>query len=271
MHYLESPRGIQWHYDCEGDGPVLLFLHGWGVDHRIWRQQFKYFSKDYRVISIDLPGHGKTTWQPVTLHDIADEILRVLDHLGLSSFSVVASSFGGLVALKLVGLTPGRLSSMVFAGSQAKFVRDDDYPYGLDVSRLYKLADQLNNDYPTIVNIFFRSLFTKQERASRRYKWIQTFRRTDGVPEKDALLGYLEILKDTDLRHVLHNLVLPVQFINGTEDYICPPSLYHELKDKLGQARFDWLPECGHFPFLIEPHTFNKKLEEFLIDKCIRA
>jgi len=51
MPHLKSKRGIEWHYDIEGDGSNLLFIHGWGVNKKIWRQQIKYFSKYYKVIS----------------------------------------------------------------------------------------------------------------------------------------------------------------------------------------------------------------------------
>ena len=62
---------LEWHYEIEGEGEPLIFLHGWGVDKRIWRQQTKYFSNTYKVLSIDLPGHGKNHLQKISLCAIA--------------------------------------------------------------------------------------------------------------------------------------------------------------------------------------------------------
>ena len=44
MPHLKGKSGIEWKYEMEGSGEPLVFIHGWGVDHRIWRQQLKYFS-----------------------------------------------------------------------------------------------------------------------------------------------------------------------------------------------------------------------------------
>lgn len=266
MPQLETSRGLTWHYDCEGEGPPLLFLHGWGVNRRIWRQQSKYFSRRHRTVSVDLPGHGQTSWQPVSLRDIAEDIGFLLKRLRLDRVGVVASSFGGLVALKLFELFPDRIGFFVFAGSQPKFSRSDDYPFGLEAARIRKLASQVRTHYPGMVNIFFRSLFTQQERESRRFRWIQTFRKTDDVPRQEALLEILNILETEDLRPVLEKVDRPIQFITGTDDYICTKDCLIFLQNNVRHARLDWFEHCGHFPFLSRPHEFNQVMEEFILD-----
>ena len=264
MHYLKTARGLNWHYDIEGEGPPLLFIHGWGVNLRIWRQQSKHFAQSYRVIAIDLPGHGETTWQKISLKEMAEDVAAILKELKITQVRIVASSLGGLVALKLFDLEPSRIKCLVFVGSQPKFARSADYPYGLEVEKIHKLASQLETDYQLMVNVFFRSLFTKQERETRRFKWIQTFRKADTIPDKIASLEFLQMLEKEDLREVLARVNLPVQFINGREDHICPPQLFEALAEKMSTARFDWFEECGHFPFLSKPHEFNLVLEKFL-------
>jgi pimeloyl-[acyl-carrier protein] methyl ester esterase len=268
MPHLETNR-LKWHYEMEGpDGaPPLLFIHGWGVDSRIWRQQVKHFVQYYRVVVIDLPGHGKSSWKKISLAEIADDIIVLLDKLGIKETSVVGSSLGGLVALKIFSGHPKKIKCLTLVGSHFKFAKSDDYPYGLDVERIRKLGGQLQTDYPAIVNIFFRSLFTKAERSTRRFKWIQTFRSSISMPEKEALMGLLEILEKEDLRPGLSKINVPIQFINGTEDYIFPKETFLHLKERAPQAKFDWLEECGHFPFLSKPYEFNEILERFLI-KC---
>lgn len=265
MHFIEAPSGLKWHYDLEGEGAPLLFIHGWGVDRRIWRQQTKYFSRFFKVLCIDLPGHGKSAWQKTSLQEMAKDIQHIFEQLGFQEVSIIGSSMGGLVALKIFDVCPEKIKSIVFVGSQPKFVMSDDYPFGLALERVRKLSDQVEKDYPVIINIFFRSLFTKSERKTRRYKWIQKFRRVDVFPEKEAMLAYLHILENADLRHVLDKVTLPVQFINGTEDYICPVKSFDYLKDRVPDARFDCFEHCGHFPFLSKPHEFNEVLGQFLL------
>ena len=265
MPHLETKR-LKWHYEIEGpEGSLpLLFIHGWGVDSRIWRQQVKHFSEFYRVIAIDLPGHGKSDWRKISLAEMADDIMTVLSHLGIKQVGIIGSSLGGLVALKVFSSHPKKIKCLVLVGSHFKFAKSDDYPYGLDVEHIRKLGGQLNSDYPAIVNIFFRSLFTKHERSSRRFKWIQTFRNSISMPQQEALVEMLDVLEKEDLRSCLPSINVPIQFINGTEDYIFPKETFLHLRKQAPQAQFDWLEECGHFPFLSKPYEFNEILQDFL-------
>ena len=264
MPFITTNTGINWHYDREGEGKPLLFLHGWGVDKRIWRQQSKYFSQYYSVLTIDLPGHGKTTWGKISLAQMSGDLNRIIETLALNQFSLVGSSLGGLLAIKFCGLFPDKIKCLTLVGVLPKFSQSEDYPYGLDIERMRKLGGQLNLDYPQIINVFFRSLFTREERSSRRFKWLQKFRRFADVPQQQALAEYLNILEKEDLRDVFKRIKVPLQFINGTEDYICGSGSVLFLKSVFPQARFDDFPHCGHFPFLSKPYEFNAVLEEFL-------
>ena len=259
--------GIIWHYDIDGEnGEVLLFIHGWGVDKRVWRQQIKYLSGSFRVMTVDLPGHGKTSWQKVSLSHMAHGIKNILAKENIKKVSVIGSSVGGMLALKLYEAHPALIKRLVFVGSMPKFARTQEYPYGLDVLAMRKLGIQLETNYPSTVNVFFRSLFTKEERESRRFKWLQKFRQTDEVPLREALISYLDILEVEDLRETLKRANIPIQFINGTGDTICNRQTVSFLRRLLPRARFDDFEQCGHFPFLSKPHEFNQVLEDFLKD-----
>ncbi len=269
MPYLTTPRGLAWHYQITGKGPTLLFLHGFGVNSRIWRQQVKYFSENYQVLAVDLPGHGQSDWQNVNLADIAEDIEFLLGTVGCQDIGILASSFGGLVALKMFEVNRKRIKFFIFAGSQPKFCTADDYPFGLEARRIAKLAVQLKSDYPSMINIFFRSLFTPQERSTRRFKWVQTFRKTDFVPRKEALLVFLSILEKEDLRDIFYSHNLPILFINGSQDYICQKSFYEGLEKKIPLASFFWFKDCGHFPFISKPHEFNRAVAGFLENQSL--
>ncbi|MBF0522779.1 MAG: alpha/beta fold hydrolase [Candidatus Omnitrophica bacterium] len=263
---IKIKSGIEWNYCLEGEGHTLLFLHGWGVDQRIWRQQTKHFSDTYQVLSVDLPGHGESSWKKVPLKVMAEDLNGLLEYLQISNISLVGSSLGGLLGLKIYELAPQKIKRLVFVGSMPRFSKAADYPYGLDVEKIRKLDGQVQADYPDIVNVFFRSLFTKAERQTRRFRWLQRFRRTEGFPVKQALREYLEVLEHEDLRDVLKRVSVPTQFINGREDAICDSKTVDFLKSICPQARFEFFEGCGHFPFLSKPYEFNDMLEKFLQD-----
>ncbi|MCA9407609.1 MAG: alpha/beta fold hydrolase [Candidatus Omnitrophica bacterium] len=264
MPTKKGSTGIEWFYEVEGGGETLLFLHGWGVDRRIWRQQTKHFCESYQVISIDLPGHGQSSFVHVSMEEMVKDIGVILNDLGLDNITLIGSSLGGLFGLKLYSTIPEKFKRLVFVGSMPKFSQSEDYPYGLDIKRIRKLNGQLDTAYPSIVDIFFRSLFTQEERESRRFKWLQKFRKTDSKPIKKALAEYLSIMEKEDLRQELRKVTVPMQFINGREDQICCAKTTAYLQGILPHARFDFFENCGHFPFLSKPYEFNEMLERFL-------
>ncbi|MCD4781096.1 MAG: alpha/beta fold hydrolase [Candidatus Omnitrophica bacterium] len=264
MAKYQAPSGISWNYDDKGQGDVLVFLHGWGVDRRIWRQQIKYFSEHYRVLSVDLPGHGESSWKAIPMESMGLDFKAWLDDLKIDSMTLIGSSLGGMFSLQIYALMPDKIKSLVMVGSMPKFAKSEDYPYGLDISQIRKLNAQVNSDYPSIINVFFRSLFTREERATRRFRWLQRFRRDVVNPQAKPLCDYLNILEQEDFRDVLKQVTAPVQFINGTHDTICTKKTVDFLRQLCPRARFDFFDKCGHFPFLSQPYAFNSLLQDFL-------
>ena len=265
MPNLKTTTQIDWNYEVFGEGEErILFLHGWGVDHRIWKQQTKYFEEQYQVIAVDLPGHGKTSFQQVSFYEMAHDLREVFIQADFGKCAVVGSSLGGLLALKMYEQFPNLFTKMTFVGSMPRFAKSEEYPYGLDVSAIRHLDQQVNTHYPKVVDVFFRSLFTEEERKTRRYKWLMKFREFDEKPMKEALKKYLDIFEHEDLREVLKSVSVPLQFINGDGDGITTPETVEYIQTLVPHARFDMFEGSGHFPFLINPYQFNDTLEEFL-------
>ena len=253
--------------DIRGQGALtLLFVHGFGGAGALWGGQVKYFERTMRVISVDLPGHGRTPWQKETLGDMADQLAGVIDGAGVVKDVVLAaSSFGGLAGLELWRRRPLLFRSLVFAGSLPRFTAAADFPAGLDAARIRKLSAQFAGDRALVLDMFYRSLFTPKERESAAYARVKELRAGVPVPSKEALDAFLDILQGTDLRRTLSGVKVPVQFILGDQDYICPLTVAGPLKQILPSARVDVMPGCGHFPFLSYPSEFNGLLQDFIL------
>lgn len=265
MAIFKTSRGLSWHYESIGSGETVLFIHGFGGSSRWWQAQSDFLARDFQVITIDLPGHGESGWMPVTLVDMAFDIRQILNSQGVSHFNIVASSFGGLVALELQRCMPEAVMRMSFVGSIPKFARGPNYPAGLDIERIRKLSGQFDGDYASILDIFFRSLFTPVERDSERFKWVKDLRLQETLPRREALKAFLDILEKADLRDRLSAVICPVQFVTGEKDYLCPREIMDWVAEHAYNARFDFIKDCGHLPFLIDVVEYNRMLEDFLI------
>jgi pimeloyl-[acyl-carrier protein] methyl ester esterase len=266
MKNLSIQTNMKFHYTTSGKGEPLLFIHGFGGSGLWWEQQKKYFESGFQVVTVDLPGHGQSSWMEGGLLDIAKRVRCLSDALGLYKVNIVASSFGGLVALELYRLMSDNVARISFVGSIPKFARSNEYPAGLDINKIRTLSGQFDRDYAFILDVFFRSLFTKQERDSEQFKKVKDFRLKETLPDQRALKAFLDILEKSDLRDRLAIVGCPVQFITGAEDYICPPEVMEWIQDHMPNARLDFMPGCGHLPFLTKPKEYNELLENFLIN-----
>jgi len=266
MSFFKTDRGLDWYYEVSGVGETIVMIHGLGGSVDFWQAQKDFLRTDFQVVSMDLPGHGKSSWMPLTLTEMSKDISQILSHLGVSQFSLIASSMGGLVALELYRMIPQDVMRISLVGSIPKFARASNYPAGLDIDKIRTLSQQFDGDYAAILDIFFRSLFTMKERQGDRFKWVKEMRHTQALPQREALKHFLEILEKTDLRDRLSSMICPVQFITGTEDYICPKAIMDWVASHAHNARFDFIEGCGHLPFLTDVKEYNRLVEDFLLN-----
>jgi len=266
MPFFKTNRNLNWHYEVSGTGDPIVMIHGLGASGNYWKAQKDFLQTDFQVLTLDLPGHGQSAWMPVNLLEMAVDIRQILNSLGISQFSLVASSMGGLVALELYRMIPQEIMRFSMVGAIPKFARGPHYPAGLDIERIHTLSRQFDGDYASMLDIFFRSLFTMKERQSERFKWVKELRAKEPLPQKLAVKHFLEILEKADLRDRIASVICPLQFITGTEDYICPRAIMDWVAGHAHNARFDFIDGSGHLPFLVEIKEYNRLLEDFLLN-----
>jgi len=120
---MVQANGIDLHYDVHGDGEPLLWLHG-GMGHGDdWRFIFTTPPPGYRLIAPDLRGHGRSTGDTPTysFRQSALDMLALLDHLEIGAVKIIGLSGGGITALHLATLQPGRISSMIVVSAPPTF------------------------------------------------------------------------------------------------------------------------------------------------------
>lgn len=120
-HTFDS-AGVKIHYSDEGSGPPVVLIHGYTASGDMnWRIPgiTAQLVKKYRVISIDNRGHGRSD-KPTNIEqygaNMADDVVRLLDHLQIDSAHLVGYSMGGMISLKLLALHPERVQSAVIGG-----------------------------------------------------------------------------------------------------------------------------------------------------------
>jgi pimeloyl-ACP methyl ester carboxylesterase len=127
--YMELPGGLRVHYRDEGrrDGPVLVMVHGFAASLHTWEPWVRRLSADYRIVTLDLPGHGLTRTPDgyvTSLDGHAAAVAAVTDRLALPRFVLIGNSMGGATAWTYALAHPERMRGLVLVNS-AGWPRDE--------------------------------------------------------------------------------------------------------------------------------------------------
>ncbi|WP_128544548.1 alpha/beta fold hydrolase [Larkinella soli] len=254
------------HYTQTGSGKPVLLLHAGFLDHRMWEPQTAALSAYHRVITIDLPGHGRTQGKDTTVQ-VGTLISAVFDQLKVKQADVVGVSLGATCALDFALTHPGRVRKLVLvsaglSGWESRFPLDS-------LTRNYfpGLLDRLNRkDTAGAAEYFTRFWFDGPyrqpagvDRAGRRYTYETTLR----AMQVHKISGWPRFSTGSAIDRI-DRLTLPVLLIDGDRDlpYILAVGEY--LSKNLKNARLIVLPGAGHMLNLEQPRRFSQEVLPFI-------
>jgi 3-oxoadipate enol-lactonase len=263
---------IKIYYEEKGAGPPLLFLHGFSLDHRMWRDQVDYFSDKYSVITYDARGHGQSDAPEsgYSRENRVDDLLALIDALKLQQFHLVGLSMGGGDALRFALDYQERLKTLTLAGSTASgwkaAVQMRDFPFDEEAKEAHlspadlikkKGIDQIKRQWidMTLAGYDKRNQGLKQPLA----EMMQTF---SGKPWTDPDAGNYE--KRDDIR-LAAKIRIPTFIIVGQRDIVFRP-LAAKLSEIILDADLEIVKDAGHMVNLEAPELFNNFLEKFLLE-----
>lgn len=251
---VAAPDGVPIHYSVQGKGePTLVFIHCWSCDRHLWDNQVPLFAKNYRVVTIDLPGHGESgqgrkNW---SVESFADDVNTVITKLNLKRVVLVGSSMGGPVAVEATRRMPGRVQAIVPVDTL------QNVETKVDPAQLEQVFKQLRADYKGAVTGFLNQLvFSPNTPAAVKNRIISEV--TSRPPELniailEGILGYNSV-------PALREIKVPIRAINGD---LNPTNL--EVNRKYA-PQFDAaiIKGSGHYPMLENPERFNELLTDIL-------
>jgi pimeloyl-ACP methyl ester carboxylesterase len=115
------------HHRDEGSGPTVVLLHAGVADLRMWDTQVALLlDQGFRAVRCDLRGFGQSGLEPSASYSDAEDVLALLDDLGVSEFALIGASYGGYVALQLATAAGGRVTRLVLLAPAAEVAEPDD-------------------------------------------------------------------------------------------------------------------------------------------------
>jgi pimeloyl-ACP methyl ester carboxylesterase len=207
-------KNINVSYSDTGKGTAIVLLHGFLENSTMWDVYVAEFSKKYRVITIDLLGHGQTECLGYihTMEDMADQVYAVLHELRIRKTIFVGHSMGGYVALAFAELYPDMVKGIVLENSTS---RADSDERKLNRDRAIKAVKQ---NYSCFVSMSIANLFSEDNRE-RLAPEIETVREEALKTPLQGIVAALEGMKIRNDREViLHFAPYPILLILGKKD-----------------------------------------------------
>ncbi|MBP7564427.1 MAG: alpha/beta fold hydrolase [Burkholderiaceae bacterium] len=245
--------------DSDTDGIPLVFLHGLGWTHGLWRHQRTRYGQRWRMIAGDNRGHGQsdTPPGPYTLEGMARDWLAALDTMGIDRFVLVGFSQGSRVAQLMATMAPERLHALVVIGAGC---RSNATGSEVMARRIEAMRTSPLEGAKAAMASIFSPAFMEREAA-----FMAHFLAERAQQPVEPLIASMQALQPAgDLRAALARVTCPVLVIVGDADRLCPVDAARELADALPHAEFHVVPDAGHMVTIEQPDAIDALLDAFL-------
>jgi len=244
---LKEEHGFS--YIDEGEGEVLLLLHGLMGALSNWDAVIRDFSKEYRVVIPILPIYDLPLLT-TGVKTLAKHVHRFVTHLGLTDVTLLGNSLGGHVGLIYCINHPQVVKSLVLTGSSGLY--ENAFGGSFPRRESYDFVKE------KVEYTFYDPKVATKELVDDVFQTIN---------DRNRVIRILAMAKSA-IRHNmakdLHKINIPVALIWGRNDKITPPEVAVEFNQLLPNSELHWIDQCGHAPMMEHPEEFNRLLKAFL-------
>ncbi len=244
-------------------GDVLVLLHAFPLSAEMWEPQLAAVPPGWRFIAPDLSGFGQSgpedAARPPSIDDCGEDVLALLDGLGLRDAVVAGLSMGGYAAFSLLRLAPQRVRGLVLADTRAE--ADGE------AARAARDAMTATLDRGGPAAVFDRmlpGLLGETTRASRPDLVERVRAQVLAQPAEGIRRGIERLKSRPDSTPLLAGVSCPVQVVVGQEDQITTPETARGLQERIPGSTLAVIPGAGHLSNLEQPEAFNEALRRFL-------
>lgn len=234
---------VEIYYETHGTGAPVLLVPGLGGVGSYWSPNIPVFSRRYRVIVHDHRGCGRSSRSRIrySVDQMADDLLRLMDHLEIGQAHLVGHSTGGAIGQTLAATHPGRLKSLVISGS---WTRADAYFRRVFEARRTLLTAAGAAAYVRASAVFLYPYWWVNENIGRLEE-----REKAGIPafpEPEIAASRIDAILEFDRAADLGQIETPTLVICAEDDIVTPPHFSRELAAKIPRAELVLLEKGGH-------------------------
>jgi pimeloyl-ACP methyl ester carboxylesterase len=246
---VTAPDGVAIAYDTAGDGDVAVVLvHGWSCDRTYWDEQVAALSPRYRLVRIDLAGHGASGLgrQRYTMRAFGKDVAAVVDALDLGPTVLVGHSQGGAVCVEAARIVPDRVVGLIGVDTLMR------PSFGLSREQIQAVLAPFQADFASQVEVFVAGMFVAETDTALAARITRDMAAAPPAVAISALSEYL----GHDLAPALAGSDVPIRCLNAE----LWPADTAAWSDYAGGYEVETMSGVGHFLMLEQPAEFNRRL-----------
>lgn len=254
-------NGMTLAFNDRGTGLPIVFLHAFPLNRTMWTKQEDALSSQFRVITIDLRGHGESDaplWH-YSLDQAADDVHGLLDYLSIRQTVFVGLSMGGYILFAFHRKFADRVTGMVLADTRAQADTDEGKQARFEMAQIaYKQGAR------AIADMMIPKLLSPAT-IQTRPELVQHVRTMIEGNQISGIAGDLMAMAERpDSIPLLQRMTCPAQIIVGELDLPTPPSDATLMADRIPNARLAIIPGAAHLSNLERPDLFNETVRSFV-------
>lgn len=255
------------HYIDQGTGPAVLLAGSYLWDQAMWAPQIAALAADYRVIALDLWGHGESGPLPqgtTSLDDIARQAQALLDHLDIDQVTLIGLSVGGMWGARLALAAPQRINGLVLMDTYLGVEPEPTRQYYFSLFKQIEDTGEISEPLlDIVVPIFFRPGIDPQSALYQNFRAKLAAYSADRLRDSIVPMGRITFGRDDLLPRLSELNAATTLVLCGDQDKPRPPSEAKEMAELIG-CPWALVPEAGHISNLENPEFVTEALSQFL-------
>ncbi len=251
-------KNIKANYEIEGQGPIIVWLHGFMENTSIWKYQKPYFKQYFTNIYIDLLGHGatQTLAEVHTMEDQALFIKYILDHLQIEQCTFIGHSMGGYITLAFLEAYPNYVSNLILLNSTSS---SDTEEKKLNRDRAIKLVEHQKENF---LRMGIINLFGDQQKTALKLEIDELIKNLAGISTESiiAALKGMKIRKDRS--KLLKSFTGEKLIIAGKDDPVLP--IENLIKESIATKSSILKTTGGHMSYIENYQFLNQEILNYL-------
>jgi sigma-B regulation protein RsbQ len=249
-----------------GEGPPMVFIHGFGCDQHMWRLLAPHFAEKHTCILLDLVGSGQSDLQAYdpqkysTLHGYASDICEVLAAVTTAPAICVGHSVSAMIGMLANLQSPDQFLAQVMVGPSPCYVNDGSYVGGFERADIESLLETLESNYLGWSSNMAPAIMGAPDQPELSVELTNSFCRTD--PEIAKHFARATFLSDH--RADLPRLQSPTLVLQCSEDLIAPRTVGEYMQRTIPHCTLRIVDNVGHCPHLSAPGASAEAIERFL-------